>query len=144
MPSLIGSIPLRSQTYLRRHSQFKLVVCNLQKCEKLSSKHTNCGFSDQRVRKLQRSSTDRNISIPQAVKNYVTVALNGICVHGDDFEKGIKGNIATSNISIILEFQGFAYRMLLSRLLKNLPSILIAMTRKLLSATISRTVITVS
>lgn len=100
MPSLVGGISLRSQTYLRRHSQLELIVRNLQKCKELSSKNANCGLGDQRVRKLQRSSANRNISIPQAVKNNVTMTLNSICIHRDDFEERIEGNVAIDSIGI--------------------------------------------
>lgn len=66
-------------------------------------------------------------------------------VHRNDFVESVEGHIPTRAMNKVeLLTDGDRYRMLLSRLLRNLPRMLMAMTRRPLSASISRTVRTVS
>jgi len=73
------------------------------------------------------------------------MALDGVRVHGDYFVQGVQRNITGERAGLKREEQQESnYRMLLSRLLKNFPRMLIAITRRPVSASISRTVKTVS
>lgn len=73
------------------------------------------------------------------------MALYSARVHGDDFVQSIEGYIPMGSMGKVeLNMNSDRYRMLLSRLLRNLPRMLMAMTRRPLSASISRMVRTVS
>lgn len=73
------------------------------------------------------------------------MSLNGVGIDRDNLVQSVQSNIAILMISELSNRSDYdSYRMLLSLLLRNLPSMLIAITRRPVSASISRTVNTVS
>jgi len=49
MPPLVGCKSLGSQTNLRGHPEFKLVVCDFQECKELPNHDLYVAFVDQRI-----------------------------------------------------------------------------------------------
>src|ERR1700722_62090 len=74
------------------------------------------------------------------------MSLDCVRVHRDNLVEGIEGNISgiKESQSEMARNCVEIYRILLSRLLRNFPRILIAITRKPVSASISKMVKTVS
>ena len=145
MPPLVRSEPLRGKGYLSGHAQLKLVIRNLEESQQFSDEDPDIRFVDQRIRQLQCTTSDGNIAISQTVKNGIAMPLNSVCVDRDDLVECIQSHISKNqgNQSLGVIWL-LSYLMLLSLLLKNLPSMLIAMTLRPLSASISNTVKTVS
>lgn len=147
MPSLVGRKPFRGQTDLRGHTELELIIRDFKERKELSSENSHVLFVNQGVGEFESSSTNGDVSVAKTVENRVSVPLDGVGVHSDNFIKGIESNISVvRQISTRAVFAHaiLTHRILLSRLLRNLPRMLMAMTRRPLSASISNTVRTVS
>lgn len=150
MPSFIWRETLCGETNLSCHAQLELIVRNLEERKELADEDPDILLVDQRIRELERTPANGYVPVPQAVENDVAMSLNGVSVYRHNFIKGIESDIAESIGGMVSicdaswTLSGNTHRMLLSRLLRNLPRMLMAMTRRPLSASISRTVITVS
>ena len=58
MPPLVGREPLGSQANLGSHPELKLVVCDFQEGKQLPDHDLHIALVDQRIRQLERSSSD--------------------------------------------------------------------------------------
>lgn len=146
VPPLVGGEAFRRKGYLSGDAQLELIVGYLEEREQLADQDADVGLVDERVGQLESTTPDGDITVAQTVEDGVAMALYGICVYRNDLVERVEGDVAAGiSVRFVRLLDLFrTHRMLLSRLLKNLPRMLIAMTRNPLSASMSRTVKTVS
>ena len=94
VPSLIRRKSIGCNTNLRGHNRLELVVRNFQESKQFANQYAHIALVDQCETKVERSSTNTDIGIPQTVQYGVPVSLNCVGLHCDHLDQGIERNVS--------------------------------------------------
>lgn len=100
MPPLIRCKAVRCNTDLRCHHRLELVVGNFQKGKQFSYQNPDIALVDQCEAEIERSSTNTDIGVSQAVQDGITMSLNSVWFDCNDLDQGIESNISNVIVSV--------------------------------------------
>lgn len=95
MPSLIGSKSFGSEGDLCGHPCLEFVIRDFKEGKELSNKNANVLFVDKRIGELKCTTSYRNVTITETIKDDVAVALYSARVHRNNLVESVEGNIPT-------------------------------------------------
>jgi hypothetical protein len=94
VPSLVGRKAISCDTNLGSHHGLELVVGNFQEGQQLAYQHAYIALVDQCKAKVERSSPNTDIGIPQAIQYCVPVPLNSIGFDRNDLDQCVESDIS--------------------------------------------------
>ena len=89
------SLQLGDSEYIGRDVALEVHFTRVQEVEQLLDHGPDIVLVDEGKGQLQRSATDRNVVLLEAIQNGGSVSLDGIVIHVHSLEKSVQRHIAT-------------------------------------------------
>jgi len=100
MPSLIWCKAISGDADLGSHNRLELIVCDFQESQEFADEHSDIALVDQRETEIESSSPDTDIGVPQTIQDGVTMSLDGIWLHSNDFNQRIQSDVSDIVVAV--------------------------------------------